>query len=408
MPRWCRPATVFRVTTARTNCFDALRLLAALAVVVGHSANHLDARFLWYDHGNGWWFDDGVVAFFVLSGLMVFRSGERCHERQQPWREFYRNRALRIIPAIYAYTIVIVLALVAVGLINLSNITAPGIIAYILSHLLLVPVYHPPQFADFGVGVINGSLWTIPVEVSFYITVPLIVLLVLRFGFRTGMTALILVAAGGILIRALVQGYAAESLAGKLYSVTFLGWLWFFVLGIFWSRMWKRAPHRGWLALTGFIAYGIVAAIRHATTAPEYKVILTAVAAVPLSYTLVWFGNYGPQILGRLTHRIGDLSFGTYIWHMPIVNFFIYFGVKDWDVPGTLKVAAVIALSLAAAALSWHLVEKPALQRKKYSSAPVIREEIAESQERNDPESSAWSRSDNDLDPPHSPRHARP
>lgn len=366
------------MSAPRIDCFDALRLFAALAVVVGHSVTHMGASFLWYDGGNGWWFHDGVVAFFVLSGLMVYRSGERCHERGQPWREYYRNRALRIIPAIYIYGVLIVVALVAVGQINSSNVTSVGVVAFIVSTFALIPVYHPAQFSDFGVGVVNGSLWTIPVEVSFYLVLPLVVLLMHRIGFRRGMTVVGVIAAAGLLAYAAGLGLAPEAMAVKLYGVTFLGWFWFFALGIFWSRMWRRTPHHGGIALAGFVLYAAIAVVRYFVEAPGYSAVLTALGAVPLSYSLVWFGNYGPKFLGRLTNRIGDLSFGTYVWHMVVVNFLIYFGARDWPLPGTVKVLVAAAISLALAALSWHLVEKPALARKKFSSAAAIKFEMAD------------------------------
>lgn len=366
------------MSSTRADCFDALRLLAALAVVVEHSVVHLDASFLWFNSGNGWWFYDGVVAFFILSGLMVYRSGERCLEKGKPWREYYRNRALRIIPAIYVYGIVIVAALALVGQITTSNIASVGVLAFIASNFALIPVYHPPQFADFGVGVLNGSLWTIPVEVSFYLVVPLLVLLIRRTGFRRGMMIIGAIAIAGLLVRS--AGYATdpEAMAAKLYRVTFVSWLWFFAIGMFWSRMWKRVPHHGGWAALGFLLYMAFAGLRYTSQAEEYRVILTGLAAIPLSYSLVWFGNYGPRFLGLVTNRIGDLSFGTYIWHMVIVNFLIYFGARDWPLPGTAKVCLVAAASLVLAALSWHFVERPALGLKKYSSASTINNEMAE------------------------------
>ncbi|WP_404851083.1 acyltransferase family protein [Dietzia kunjamensis] len=369
------------MTSPRVDCFDALRLLAALAVVVGHSVTHLNTSFLWYDSGNGWWFQDGVIAFFVLSGLMVYRSGERCHERGQPWREYYRNRALRIIPAIYAYGLIIVLALAVVGEINFSNVTSVGVLAFIASIFALIPVYHPAQFADFGVGVVNGSLWTIPVEVSFYLVLPLIVLLMHRAGFKKGMAALAAIAAAGILIRSAGFAFAPDTMLVKLYGVTFLGWLWYFSLGIYWSRMWKRTPHHGGLALLCVALYVALAAWRYVVSEPEYGTLLAALAAIPLSYALIWFGNYGPRLFGHITNRIGDLSFGTYVWHMVVVNFLIYFGAREWPLPGTLKVSVVIFASLALGALSWHLVERPALARKKYSSVEVIKTEMDEARQ---------------------------
>ena len=352
--------------TRRGNCFDALRLFAALAVVVGHSTAHLDAKFLWYETGSGLWFFDGVVAFFILSGLMVYRSAERCAAEKQPWREFYRNRALRVVPAIYLYAAAMILILVAVGALNTSELRSTQFGAFLASHLALIPVYHPAIFADFGVGVVNGSLWTISVEVSFYLTVPLIVIAAARFGFRKALGGTFLIAVVGVVAYQAVEAGGEPGTLGKLYGVTFLAWLWFFALGVLWTRLWPLAPKSGWLAVAGIAGYVACVAFGHVQDA-EMTILITAVAAVPLSYSLVWTGYFGPDFMRRMTDRIGDLSFGTYVWHMPVVNLLIFAGAKSWDVPGTAMVLLVIVTTLSVAAASWWMVERPALKRKKYS-----------------------------------------
>src|SRR6516165_2965852 len=89
--------------TRNANCFDFLRLFAAVSVLVSHSAEHLKISFLWFRSRDQTWFYDGVPLFFILSGYLVFRSFEKCHERRLPVWHFFLNRYLRIAPAIYAY-----------------------------------------------------------------------------------------------------------------------------------------------------------------------------------------------------------------------------------------------------------------------------------------------------------------
>jgi peptidoglycan/LPS O-acetylase OafA/YrhL len=54
-----------------------------------------------------------------------------------------------------------------------------------------------------------------------------------------------------------------------------------------------------------------------------------------------------------------DLSYGLYVWHMPVINLFIVLGIQS--------ISAAIGLSFVLAILSWFLVEKPMLKLKKYS-----------------------------------------
>lgn len=350
---------------SRRNNFDFLRLFAALTVLVHHAVVHLDARFLWHGASDNWWFNGGVPLFFILSGMMVYRSGERCRESGLPWRSFYANRALRIMPALYAYIVVVTVFVVAIGAVRPADLATPTYVAYVSSNLLLAPVYTPPALTDFGVGVVNGSLPTIPMEVSFYLIVPLLVMLVLKSSWRTALVVIFVIAATGVGLYAAVGGTESEPLIWKIYGVTFLPYLWYFALGIFWTRAWSRVRQSGWIALVATVLYFVIDKV---PVGPDGAVITRALAAVPLSYVALWVGYRGPRVLSNFTNRLGDLSFGTYIWHMIVVNSLIFYGARTWRIDGTLLVCAVLVISIAVAYISWRVVEKPALGRKRYSS----------------------------------------
>ncbi|MBT2485005.1 acyltransferase [Microbacterium sp. ISL-108] len=343
-------------------------MVAALSVVVEHSVHHLDAAFLWHHPSDSLWFNGGVAMFFILSGMMVYRSGANAHTRNRPWRDFYRNRALRILPAIYAYFAVLVLLLLATGIVASGQLLSVQFAAFAASNLLLIPVWSPPMLDDFGIGVINGSLWTIPVEVSFYVIVPAIVLFAAWKGRRWMLSALLSVAALGVIAYGLAGATSTASLAWKVFGVTFAPYLWWFAIGIAWSYFWPKVKESGWIAVAAVVLYFAIAKLPMDTGA---SFIANAIAAVPLSYAVIWFGYNGPQVLGRFTARIGDLSFSVYIWHMIVVNYLVTWGAREWAVDGTLLVVGVMLISGLIAFASWHLVERPALNRKRYTSAPV-------------------------------------
>ncbi|MBO3663531.1 acyltransferase family protein [Microbacterium stercoris] len=350
---------------ARRNNFDFLRLLAATTVLVHHAVIHLDTNFLWHNEGNNWWFNGGVPLFFILSGMMVYRSGEKCRENGLPWRSFYANRALRIMPAIYVYIVVITIFFVATGAVAPAEVATPTYGAYVASNLLLAPVYTPPALSDYGVGVINGSLPTIPMEVSFYVIVPLLVMLIARLRWTVALALVFVVAAAGIVLYASVGGTEAQPMVWKVYGVTFLPYLWYFALGMFWTRAWPKVIQSGWIALAAIVLYFVIDKI---PVGADGSVITRAVAAIPLSYAAMWFGYKGPRFFSTITSRLGDLSFGTYIWHMIVVNALVFYGARNWPIDGTLLVLVVFVISIAIAFLSWRFVERPALSRKPYSS----------------------------------------
>src|SRR5262245_53434179 len=97
------------------NCFDFLRLFAAVTVVVSHSVEHLRLSFLWLVPHGRFWFYDGVALFFILSGFLVYRSCKKCLENDLPVWNFYTNRFLRVAPAIYVYAVIAAVLLLGIG-----------------------------------------------------------------------------------------------------------------------------------------------------------------------------------------------------------------------------------------------------------------------------------------------------
>lgn len=357
----------------RRNTFDFLRLLAALAVVVQHATVHLDARFLWVTPGNPWWLYDGVTAFFIISGYFVFRSAERLHAAADGWTDFYVNRALRIVPAIWTYVAAAAVLVLLIGAATFADLlTLPGV-GWVLSGLLLVPVYSPDFLDDFGIGTVNGSLWTIPVEVSFYIVVPIFVLIAHRVGPRIFVGVLLPAAAIGVLLAVPLDGSLAT-----LYGFTFVPYLWAFGLGV----TWYLAADRIRLTWIGFIAgvgaYVLARVISHLGEDSRWvPTAMDLLGTAGLSYVVIFIGFRGPRWFRAVTDRVGDLSFGTYIWHMIVVNLFIYWGVEE-SLPSPLIVPAVVVVTLGLAVLSWRLVERPALARKRHSTRADLASDAAQ------------------------------
>lgn len=349
-----------KTPVSRANCFDVLRLIAAAAVVVEHGTFYLHANFLWHSHSDSWWLNDGVAMFFVMSGLLVYKSGERSVALTGRWIEYFRNRFLRIAPAIYAYALVITIVLVSIGALSLADLASVQYAKFVLCHLLLAPFYDMPALDHFGVGVINGSLWTIPAECSFYVAVPVLYLIARRFGFNRMILLLVPVA----LVAPVVASHGG--LPGKLAHITFVQYAACFGVGVWWSKRWDRTPQHWLLPVLALAAYGALPRLLPGVDSELHP----ALVAIPLGYVAVWVGYHGPAWLAGIPRQIGDWSFGTYIWHMPLANLFVWGGITG----AAYSVPLLLACSLAAGAASWWIVERRALARKRISGwAPVER-----------------------------------
>jgi peptidoglycan/LPS O-acetylase OafA/YrhL len=150
-------------------------------------------------------------------------------------------------------------------------------------------------------------------------------------------------------------------MAYKLVHVTFLPFFWWFALGIGWYLVGLDRFRLTWprclLAASAYEGLGFFSG----------GVFSRMLMGVALSYVIVCVGERGPLAFMWFTSHVGDLSDGTYIWHMIVVNTFLWFGLQN-VLPSLLVVPAVILVSLILAWLSWRLVEKTCLARKRVSS----------------------------------------
>lgn len=162
------------------NNFDLVRLLAATQVMITHFADHLgisDNPFI-----AALRYFPGVPIFFFVSGFLISASWMR----HPSLSGYARNRILRIYPALWGAFTVTALAIMALAPEMLSRHLGQAAL-WAIAQTTILQMWNPGFLRGFGIGVVNGSLWTIPVELSFYCAVPLI----WRAGKGTRLTALL-------------------------------------------------------------------------------------------------------------------------------------------------------------------------------------------------------------------------
>jgi peptidoglycan/LPS O-acetylase OafA/YrhL len=337
------------------NNFDLLRLLAAVQVLVFHSARHLELELPeWMNVFERF---PGVPVFFVISGYLVSAS----YERSGNLTLYLQNRFLRIFPGLWACLAATVVVASAFGF----NFLRPSALTWFVAQM--VGLIYTPGFLDsFGFGSYNGSLWTIPVELQFYCVVPFVYLLAHRTRWRNLVFVLLFLAFVAIV---LFTNYdisrSDQSTATKVFGYTFVPHFYMFLAGLLLQR--AGAYRSAWIFNKGplwvatYLSFSFLAPETVATKIALSLVM--AVCTVSMAYTL-------PGVADKLLHR-NDISYGVYIYHGLLLNVLVSL---HW-LHRIEYLLIVLAGACTLGYLSWVFVERPFLRKKKHTLKAT--EEIA-------------------------------
>lgn len=353
------PAPARADKSDRINNFDLIRLFAAAQVAVIHAFNNLNVElgFLGYLS----WFP-GVPVFFFISGFLIVKSWE--NTKSQPSR-FVENRFLRLYPALWVCLAVTIASVFSTGYPAKQGIAVGQWAKWCLAQLTFIQFYNPDFLRSYGLGVVNGSLWTISVELQFYVLAPLVAWMI-----RKKNAALYLFCAASIVLHIINESFNPRTTAAwKLLTVSFGPWVFMFVFGAMVSmyRPWLdyiKRQNPVVLLVLYVIVYGVSIHFNlgggNGLTLPAF--ILFAALATNLAF-------YKPDTAKRWL-RDNDISYGLYIYHKPVYNWFIYTGL----VANGVYLALALLVTTLLAVASWRFIEKPALGRKRATirSAPAI------------------------------------
>jgi peptidoglycan/LPS O-acetylase OafA/YrhL len=336
----------------KANSFDGLRLIGALMVLVGHAfiisgeaAPLLLGRGL---HQLGIWL------FFAVSGYLITQS----------WTAdarplvYARKRALRILPGLWLLLAVSVLVLgpIATSLPLHDYFTSTATLKYALKNALLLTSWSlPGVFAGAPVaGQMNGSLWSLPIECMLYAVVPIAVWLFAR---SRAVTILLLGSAPFLVIA--VFFLRPGLLSTSLFGVN-LGWG-FAAAPLFLSGCLLRlSGFPVWAGRSAAVAsIGALALLAIGAVLLRENTVVAVLFAMPFA-TLVLLVGCSSWLQSHLLEKIGDLSYGIYLWAFPIQQLVH----QRMGGGGVLNIAVSLPIVAALAAISWHFVEKPALRFK--------------------------------------------
>ena len=334
-------------TVLRRNNFDLIRLFAALSVVASHMAQHgiVTSQILISFIDTAWHAFPGVPIFFIVSGFLITGSWLTRHG----WKPYLKARALRILPALFFSTITTTALLWWFG--YTQDVGFEKMAFWFVKQCTGVLVSSTPAaLKGFSGDMPNASIWTLPVEIEFYLLVPLLLLVFIKNRFIGFFLIAVLMLFSALLVT--FDSFHLYKLIKHpdIRITLFQHFLWF-GLGVSARLWWPRVKP----LFEGQFVYWCMTHLALFVALPK-----TAVA--PLAFTLAAVVLSAAFTRPQMAYKIlkgNDISYGTYLYHRPFIHASVALGMIGWVGAGV--VAGVTAV---AAILSWRLVEKPALRLK--------------------------------------------
>ncbi len=374
------------VPMRRLDAFDGLRACAALSVLAYHVCHACALMGLGTIGTVLAGLKVGVTIFFVLSGFLLYLPYARAIRAGRPLPSlgaYLRRRALRILPAYWMVLAVVSLAPLGAG------VSAGNWWRY----FALVQIYRPSTVITTGV----GGAWSLCVEITFYVALPLLAMLMARLArgrgqqraVRVQLAMIAAIAAECALYRLSLAGSIGYSVSpGYLVSATWLPGLvdWFCigmalaVLGSDWEAggsslrpVAALSARPGACVLLATGCYALLVATRPGDPFLSLysladHALLGATAGFLVLAAVGTMHSERPRLTTRfLASRpmvwLGSVSYGIYLWHLAVIgaltgrNGFAH-AQGPVTVAGLLVLVSVSAVALGAA--SRYFVEAPA------------------------------------------------
>ena len=347
----------------RDNNFNLIRLLAALVVLVQHATPTATGAMVKLGRSSlGMSFASiAVDVFFVTSGFLVTGS----LARGRGIRSYLYSRAARIFPALL---VVVLLAVFGIGLVfttlPLANyLSDPRTLEYLIRgctaffgvSFQLPGVFATNPYKD----SVNASLWTLPHELHMYAILAVLWWLCSRtpagrdrHTFRKWIVVMAVVGTILLLSYSFTSSEPRENGFRTLFFMFFSGAA-YYVL-----------RDRVVLSYPVFCSALVVLVL---SSLNRSLFFIAYIATLP--YVLLFIA-YVPSFAIRQYNRVGDYSYGVYIYAFPVEQMLAALipGISTslmilLDVPATFLLAVV----------SWHLIERPVLDFRRRHNAAALR-----------------------------------
>ncbi len=318
---------------------NTIRGLAALIVVISHYSNETDFLNKILGVGAG---KIGVMIFFLLSGFLLSMIYLNQPSHSTNIKKYLVYRVARVVPLFYFVVIVsfVLCALTGVGhhysILNVNSL---------LTHLLFLEGF--------------SVLWTVPVEIQFYV-----IFIAIWWFYSRYKAVTVLVMAIVILTLFWFAPQFGFKFLGNYINFNIFKSIPFFlvgmILGVYYKPL-QKLPKSNWFGLGicfVFLVYpSIYSVLFRVQLSVWYSLItLAAVSVFFISWVFMISGN-SRLFSNRVGDYLGKISYSMYLLHLPILSFFL--SVFDGFNSHYLLLPLFVVTVLLVSAASYKYIEQP-------------------------------------------------
>lgn len=319
---------------SRNNNITLIRLLAAFVVMTYHILPKMgiDGHYVRLIPQF-----NGTMTFYLICGFLIFAS----YDNKRSLKQYFINRIGRIYPALIVMCLITAVIGLATTIIDIHSIVHFKFWKWILS------VCSGYERIWVNQDVVNFSLWTIPIELSFYLIVPILFLFP-----RKSLTPLLIL----LSIISIVLNYKFHSYTPiNIFSSTIIPYFYLFAFGgilyLNWEKMKSVFENKFLFFFITFLIFDFCFGFRNAHTIHKISTLFCnylwccVIISAAFSYTKV----------GAILKE-NDISYGIYIYHAVVFMIF-----KHYNLLEPIYIPLVFLFSIGFGIASWKFIEKPIL-----------------------------------------------
>ena len=316
----------------KENAFNAIRFILCMVVVFMHALGNVGISNKYLLDGHM-----AVCGFFIISGFWVTKS----YFSSKSVLHFFIKRIKKILPMYYISVIGFSIICLYFSKLGPKEYFGIEYVKYLFWNSIFLNFLHPSLPGCFEGNAVNGALWTIKVEIGFYIVLPALIYFWKKIKSQIGKNIYFLILyVLSVAYNLILKNYAVKWHLPYQLSYQLPGFISFFVSGMFiylnWSFFLKI---KNWLILPSVGIYFI----RYFTNT---EILFPAAFAIIIVWSALFF-----KFLSAVGKEI-DFSWGIYLFHFPLMQILFYSVNKNVCIP--VYVVSVLGISF----MLTYIIEK--------------------------------------------------